>query len=245
MVKGTRFEGRENTSAPLQSDALNILALPAASAGLAELACNCAYLGAQVIVCDSRFMNSFSNAVNYNVEDPALKGNFAKLEQVNRRWLLSWLIGHEIGHAVLHDGKGQFGRRLWSHRGVTASLEEQADSFFAQHVPPDERKRAAFVLTDFAFQALSFTYKVDASGHGQAVIAPSRDGIHPPWLLRALSVARTVSELNSGRGTGEDFYGGVLTNVRVDAKGVDIGTLCSAENLRWLAAERTRMRQNR
>ncbi len=245
MVKGTRFEGRVNTGLPIQSDALNIVALPVQRAGLSELACNCAYLGSQLIVCDDQFIDSFSNAIKYNAIDPTLDATLKKVEQVQRKWLLSWLVGHEIGHAVLHDSAGRFSTQLWRHRTVTIALEQEADNFFAEQVPVAERDRANFVLTDFAFQAISFTYTTAASAPGQAVIAPSRDGIHPPWLLRAISIARTVSELQRGAGSSDDFYGGILANIRVAENGADIGTLCSAENLRAQAAERTRQRSSR
>ena len=245
MVRGTRFEGHVNTSTPLKRDALNILALPAAQAGLPELECNCAYLGSQLIVCDSQFLRSFANSINYDVADPALKEILDKVQVDQRKWLTSWLIGHEIGHAVLHDREGRFGARLSNRRGVTETLEHEADAFFAERVPTGDRDRATFVLNNFAFSAISLTYEVPASGSGASVIAPSRDGIHPPWLLRAISVARTISELKAGTEKSSDFYESILSHIKVDARGADVGTLCSAQNLRSLAAQRTRLRQSR
>jgi hypothetical protein len=141
---------------------------------------------------------------------------------------------------VLHDRQGEFSSQIAAGRHVTSQQEDEADAFFASHVPVSERKRATFVLTDFAFQAISLTYVPAPSDAGRAVIKPSVDSIHAPWLLRALKVARTVSELDQGSGSGEDFYGMLAQKVRVDKAGRDVGSFCSAENLRTQAAARYR-----
>jgi hypothetical protein len=36
---------------------------------------------------------------------------------------------------------------------------------------------------------------------------------HQPWPVRAMAVARTLSEVKAGPGTGKDFYEGLLANV--------------------------------
>jgi hypothetical protein len=239
MVAGTRFEGRINTADRPRSDRLNAYVIGARAFGASSLACNCAYVGSAIILCDQAFLDSFSTSTRYSTDDPKTHALLSQAEAMNRRWLATWLIGHEIGHAVLHDRDGQYSKQLRRRRAVTLRQEEEADRFFAEHVPRSELNRAGFAVTDFSFQVMSLTYSQSA---GRAVVKPSADGIHPPWLLRALHVARTISELERGSGSGESYYGDLERKVAIDPQGVDVGSLCSGEDLRAEAAARYRPR---
>lgn len=242
FVKETRYEGKLNTTAAPKAGNLNLYVVDAKAAALPALMCNCGYVGDAIILCDKAFLDSFSTSIDYNVKDEGVADLLRKVDTIHNRWLASWLVGHEIGHAVLHDKQGEFSSQLAAGRRVTAQQEDEADAFFAGHVPPDERKRATFVLTNFAFQAFSLTYVSAPPDTGMAVIKPSADSIHAPWLLRALMVARTVAELDQGPGSGEQFYGTLAHKIRIDRTGRDVGTFCSAESLREQAAAKYRPR---
>lgn len=242
FTHGSRYQGRLVTSSVAPTGSLGIYAVDTTSSELSTLTCNCAFVGSGTIVCDANFVRNFINSTKLGLADPAGTGMSKRIDAVYQKWLLSWLVGHEIGHAILHDEA--YNWTLLLHDLPTPEAKElQADRYFAEHVPGMQRQQASFVLTDFAFQAFSLTYQPIAKTDGYASIAPSLDGIHPPWLIRALSVARTISEQQSGNAAKDDFYGSLLSKVHVEAGGKDIGNLCTALNLRAAAWRATQSRQ--
>jgi hypothetical protein len=68
---------------------------------------------------------------------------------------------------------------------------------------------------------------------GKVDIAPSIDGIHPPWLIRALNLGERIDDhfhVQNG------IYNSLASQVLVTSGGIDIGSLCAFENLRELEA---------
>jgi len=110
FAKNSRFEGRVNTThAPIPGD-LNIYMLEKDPLNaFTDIKCNCAFIGEDIILCDKAFFETFARSLDYS-----LNQDLAVLNKVNElfyKWLGSWLLGHEIGHAVLHGGsRGKFGR---------------------------------------------------------------------------------------------------------------------------------------
>lgn len=232
FVAGTKYEGRLNVSKPPMAGFLNLYSVDPKRLGLPQLACNCAYVGDEIVACDRAFLDTFVSAINFGDRDAQLADTLRQVDRTFETWLGAWVVGHEIGHAVMHAGVIGL-RPATASREVAARLEGEADRFFAERVPPEHAQRASFAITTFAFQMFSVSYVLGAQGDsGGSVVRGNQAQVHQPWLVRALEVARVISERQSGPGSGEDFYGGLRRKVRVDPDGVDIGTFCDRSSLR-------------
>jgi hypothetical protein len=235
FLANSRFAGRLNVTEAPRPDKMNLYVLSKVPAGLNALTCNCGYIGNGIIVCDKKFIETFSKSINYDLHGPNVGELLAKVDADFAKWLASWLIGHEIGHLILHDGDGAFTRQLRERRrSATEAQEAQADAFFVQHINPEDRKRATFTLTNFVFQIVHRSYRPAfvPGAPGKAVVKPSVDGIHPPWIERALHLARIISEMDQPGEQTDSYYDGLAGLIEVSPSGLDIGSLCAAERLR-------------
>jgi hypothetical protein len=255
FLQGTKFEGKLNSAQPPKDGYMNIyfatLSLPGR---LSSIACNCAYIGSSIIICDNRFLASFTSAVNFT-RDSFYGENAGEIwdqetrifSQVNERLarvLLSWLIGHEIGHAVLHDTVN-FQRR----HVITEPKELEADAFFIEkafaNADKQQRQELYSGITQFIFTIIGTAFRAGEGGTttvGAAVVAPSIDDIHPPWVIRALKLGQRMADLDPDTPSHDDFYVSLLSHVRIEAGGTEIGSLCAFENLREIAARRQQQR---
>jgi hypothetical protein len=246
FVKGTRYADKINTTDEPQADRLNLYVVKTPEAIERGLTCNCAYLGERTIVCDKAFFATFSDTLAYKTTDPA----FAILAKVNAKSsqaLASWLVGHEIGHALLHDADGNYLRDVFSGNSDAARRrEDEADTFFVSRVPQSEHQFVSFTLTNFVFQTfvLGYHQQLDRGPNaGLSLIKPSADGIHDPWPIRALNLAKMIGRLDSKTGADSEFFPSLEKKIRIDPAGFDSGTLCKGESLRRAADELTRERQ--
>jgi hypothetical protein len=245
FIRGTRFEGKFNTTGEPRQAFLNVyvarLGLPGR---LASISCNCAYVGDSIIVCDQKFLSTFESTVNFTIN--SFYGRDVKtiweqqkniIEQVNRRIahvMESWILGHEVGHAILHGDTSLDHRRAYSER-----QELEADRYFIEKALSDadvqQRQTLSFGLSQFIFAVMGIAFnetsKVTHHEEGKAIIAPSVDGIHPPWLIRALNLGERMDD-----DVQSDFYKRLASNVLIKPGGIDIGSLCAFENLRELEA---------
>ena len=74
------------------------------------------------------------------------------------------------------------------------------------------------------------------------MITPSVDDVHPPWLIRALKLGERMTSLDPDSPKGDTFYKGLESNVEVERGGTDIGSFCTAVNLREIGAHRQQKR---
>lgn len=244
FVIGTKYEARLNVSKPPMHGYLNLYSVEPKRLGLPQLACNCAYIGDEIVACDRAFLDTFASAINFGDMDERLVNTFGQVDKTFETWLGAWIVGHEIGHAVMH-AKVIGLRPATANRKSAARLEREADRFFAERVPPEQLQRASFAMTTFAFQTLSATYVQRLGGNsGVSIVRGTRQEVHQPWLVRALDVAQVISERKSGAGSSEDFFGGLRQNVRVEPDGVDIGTFCDRGSLRARADAAMERRKN-
>ena len=195
FVAGTRFQEKINITVAPRAGHLNFYVAKGILPGkLAGLKCNCAYVGFDIVICDQAFLETFASSVNFTRDsiygESASEiwdeeGNlFAKINQTTSATLLSWIIGHEIGHAVLHE-PATAGRRII----MTREKENAADSFFLEKAEISSNANASqnisWALNQVIFQTISITYR-----DGKARIAPSSDGIHDPWIVRAIALGQ-------------------------------------------------------
>lgn len=244
FVAGTKYEGQINVTKPPLPGFLNLYSVDPSLLGLPQLACNCAYVGDEIVACDRAFLDTFSSAINFGVRDEQLSDTFSQLDHTFESWLGAWIVGHEIGHAVLHAGI--IGARpAMASRELAARLENEADRFFAERVPSEHSQRASFAITTFAFQMFSATYVPGEGSDSGSVVRGTAHQVHQPWLIRALDVARVISEISSGAGSGEDFFGRLRSKVRLEVDGIDVGTFCDRSSLRSRVDAAMERRKNR
>ena len=254
FLAGTPFAGKLNTSGPPQEGFLNVYFAKAKLPGrLSSIKCNCAYIGFSTVICDDQFIASFRSAVNFSRASfygkdasTIFEQERAVIEQVNQRTsqtLTSWILGHEIGHAVLH-GSMSYERR----QRVTEKQELEADNFFIERASREAdrqgRQNLSWGITQFIFGIFGVASSPAAgrAGGRVVIIAPSTDGIHPPWLIRALKLGERMTQMDPDRPQQNNFYESLLSNVEVRSDGKDIGSFCRFENLR---EEGARLQQER
>ncbi len=248
FVNDTRFEGRVNVDGAPRLDALNIyVANQALPRRLQQLECNCAYVGANTVICDQKFLSSFSNSLAFtrgsvfgsNADEiwSSTQGVLEKTNEITATVLTSWILGHEIGHAVLHSDYLE-GRR----RAITRTEEQEADAFFlgrasgsAEGYPPT--RDLEWAISQMIFQIIVLTYE-----DGKARIQPSRDGVHDPWLLRALSLGQSLVDVSDDPES--DYYSSLAEAVVIDLEGGSAGSFCSLANIREGAATEQLRRLN-
>ena len=251
FLGGTKFEDRLNITDPPKEGFLNFYFAATQLPGrLSVIKCNCAFIGMETIICDSEFIRSFQRSINYT------RGSFygpdtgkiweeekSIFDQASARIgkvLLMWLIGHEIGHAVLHDTLN-FERR----RAMTEEEELQADKFFIEraflHADKQQRQDIEGAINQLIFSIFSIAFRPKPGG-GTAVIAPSVDNVHPPWAIRALKLGEHMTRLDSDAPKDNQFYSSLAGHFDIEPGGTDIGSFCTATNLRETAA---RLQQER
>ena len=241
LAKGTRFQGKINTEGyPVESD-LNIYMLNPQGVAMAPLIrCNCAYIGHRVILCDEKFIESFAGVVRFSQDLSVLK----KVNDSFRLTLMSWLLGHEIGHAVLHDRDGRYAYDVLSEVGKLPSertadwkrREDEADQFAISHLPQADLQHTSFALMNLIFQIYSRAYQTQhppGTLAGKFVYIRSvSDGIHDPWVLRALHLAHAVEMRSDPDNSKTDMANDLLSMLIVTKDGYDVGSLCDGVSIR-------------
>ena len=125
---------------------------------------------------------------------------------------------------------------------MTDTQELEADRFFATKLfaGADKRSRQNLYagVTQFIFTAVSLAFSAKES---RAVLAPSVDGIHPPWLIRALRLGEHMNSIDPDAG-GSDFYQSIGSRVEVRRGGLELSSFCDFKNIREIAAKNQEQR---
>jgi hypothetical protein len=203
-------------------------------------------------------LDTFATSLRYS---QAQADSIPVLGRVNETFahvLFSWILGHEIGHAVLHDVDGKFtitarlaAISLWQRR------EREADEFAADRMTPTEIQRSTFTLTNMVFQVYHRAYLKQHPADGppkrnwskpleaihllfatQSPIAPNIvriqpvDGIHDPWVFRALRMASVLENRDSSRTANSSFLPQLTRNFVIAKDGFDVGDFCNGLSVR-------------
>jgi len=230
FAKNSRFEGRVNTThAPITGD-LNIYMLEKDPFNaFADIKCNCAFIGEDIILCDKAFFETFARSLDYSPDQ-----KIPVLNEVNKlfyKWLGSWLLGHEIGHAVLHSStRGKFGRAFERSQEWQAK-ENEADEFVIAHIDSAEIQKASFAFTNLVFQIYTKAYS-EQQPKGPVKIKVPPDRIHGPWVQRAINMGARLEEHSPGGKPKSDFFPSLSSNFSYTDDGYDVGRLCDGIKIR-------------
>jgi hypothetical protein len=259
FVRGTLYEGNINTRHVPVPNNLNIYVLKADPLRrFRNVRCNCAYIGHRIIVCDKRFLDTFAASLRYSQAQTDSIPVLARVNETFTHVLFSWILGHEIGHAVLHDSDGQF--TIKARQGKTSlwqRREREADEFAADRMTPTEVRRSTFTLINMVFQVYHRAYleQHPADGHVKRVwsrpleaihllfappspISPNVvtvqpvDGIHDPWVFRALRIASVLENRDGSTTANSSFLPQLASNFVLARDGFDVGDFCNGLPLR-------------
>lgn len=176
FVIGTPFQGRVNINSPPEIDSINIYFLNSDSSRLSRhFEGNCAFIGHyHTIICDANFIGKIINDLDqiqktYDIVLYTPEGavDLAKDKELQKAIVdrlkgnvITWILGHEIGHAVLHynlvvEDKEQL------HFDLTYDKKEEADIYVAKKIVLSEGRASEFktILGEFIHQEYRKEYR--------------------------------------------------------------------------------------
>ncbi|MFJ4193484.1 ImmA/IrrE family metallo-endopeptidase [Pseudomonas sp. NPDC089534] len=193
MTANSVFNGRVSVNEVPQKNQLNILFLSSDPdhilTGFENI--SCAFTGtSNVVLCNSktvsRILDDFDHASeNFSTAiatfdssgsltiDSLANGDI--LKQLLKQNFLTWLLGHEIGHVILHGNKVSSGSRPLHFDFVYDAKEREADAFVVHAVRADNTLQAAFpvILLEFIEQRY---HKIYQEQYGSsAMVFPARN----------------------------------------------------------------------
>jgi hypothetical protein len=201
LVSGTRFEGRLRLNAAPDRKALNVLffcgkreALPARVQAVSG---NCAYIGEPAtIACDASYFDEFIVRTGLAQElrtVPSLDANLAQA----RRYLITWILGHEIGHVARGHRSSHFAANrideIVASSSIDQRLELEADAWFVDQLPRDPARRRSLELLLLDLVYAQVRAKVGSENLFPATGVPltsslilyGEQGTHPEFVIRA------------------------------------------------------------
>lgn len=193
MAANSVFNGRVTVNEIPQKNHLNILFLSSDPdnllTGFEDI--SCAFTGtSNVVLCNSKTVSrtlddfdraseNFSTAIATIDSDGSLTinslANGAILKQLLKQNFLTWLLGHEIGHVILHGNKVNSDSRPLHFDFVYDDKEREADAFVVHAVRADNTLQAAFpvILLEFIEQRY---HKIYQEQYGSsAMVFPARN----------------------------------------------------------------------
>jgi len=251
FVAETKFAGRLNVGAPPRDGYLTIAAVDIPDdPGFGHLRCNCTYDGT-AILCDTRFLQGFSESLKMDPTDEPnelMKDVAGWTSSHFEKFMWKWIVGHEIGHAVLGHPVGAFQSSanplktrdnvLSTDAAFPRDIESAADRFFIAHVPSDQEQFFAwlalsnFIGKEYGSGVLE-TYKPEVLGDFSVNHNPNRPlrlaptgGPHPPWLIRALNLVDEVLRVYPAAIDNTGHFAKIRQQLSMDRSGIAGSAFC-------------------
>ena len=257
LAVGTHYEDRFRINQDPDLETLNIYFLKEDPANLVdEFEQNCAFIGwMNAIICDANFVKDRLNEVisweryysitlldsetetgEIGTTDPEVK---KILDNLMQGCFITWFLGHEIGHAVLHANyvRGS-GRNVHFNDPEYDGREREADDFVADRLIDPSRLSSTFLvmLGEFIEQEYRRMYDVlKPQGKTEEVglnsdrfpiryaLEVEYSQFNMPILVRAVQIAdRLTQRAPSLDSTGH--YKKVLQNINLTRSPIDAAT---------------------
>lgn len=190
-----------------------------------RLVANCASIGIEnTIICDTDFLRAFAYDHELVPKESATSHELGFEAAVNKRLELvqMWIIGHEIGHVLNHDGAAHFDRgdALNGNGQNQGTFEEirrvrdreyLADRSFARHSTrsSDEPALVSMLIDLVNVEIMTRNGRPDSSGPGFAVDYAStmnniiyyfdNDSDHPEFMVRAVRLLQQLAGMYHDR----------------------------------------------
>jgi hypothetical protein len=239
FASGSRFDGKVQVNLPPRSDFINIYLIDEDRARLVQnFNSNCVYIGyLNAIVCDVRFFKKYFSFIDgiskiYDIvltdittraQVPIEGQLLEKVRLYMKQSFIVWVLGHEIGHAILHKDVVLARRRQLHFDLDYDEYEVAADTFAAEKLAPNTALASNFSIAsgEFIHQEYRRLYResfYDGSDMDSRdfimnnSLVVNYDRYRVPVLLRAIRVVNRLGEVNhSVDGTG--YFGGLEKNI--------------------------------
>ena len=232
FVLGTPFQGKVNINSEPKKDHINIYFLIEDNDGLVRnFDNNCTFIGYfHAIICDSKFIKRTFNDIDqltetYNIalvtrdshsrldirRDDFSRPEVRKILGSMKGNFLTWLLGHEIGHAVLHYELVIRAGEPFHLDLIYSEEEKAADRFVAEKIVLTKARAAEFhiMIAEFIEQEFRKVYRENQNQKSQKNLNSVRAWDFPvhnrikvkhskyrvPLLLRALRVRSALVEI--------------------------------------------------
>ncbi|WP_026734109.1 ImmA/IrrE family metallo-endopeptidase [Fischerella sp. PCC 9605] len=256
LVKGSDFEGKVQINKPPQPGFINIYLLNKDPNKLSRSFSNCSYIGyMNTIICNANFLKHEINLIRkidklYDVILFDLKTNkpidisdkniINKLHTRIAGSFLTWILGHEIGHAILHKEyviESKKGTNL--KESGYRDRENQADNYVATALQKGSQQRgkpssvsAVFWISMGEYFQHKYRQEVEASFKNQiSELAWNSEQLplmivtnvevkskEIPYLLRVINILETLTK-NTPHLDETQYYQKTKENIReVDSK---------------------------
>ena len=254
FVRDTPFEGKLNINSPPEIGHINIYFLREDSESLSnKFENNCTFIGYyRAILCDAHFFESIFQEIDQinevydiafinldeeggppTIERPDMSSdneNTAMIRALMKANILTWVLGHEIGHAILHYELVTGGEKSFHFDLGYDTEEEEADTFVAEQSAVTDERAAELLtfLAEFIHQEFRREFirkhqdnaesyrdalkEVDFPLKNKIRVAQGRFSV--PLLLRALYVVKALLKVAPWHQDVE-YYDTIAKNIEI------------------------------
>ncbi len=208
-LAGSKFDQRLRINMPIRKGYAHFFTIErsALAATYPAALCNCIYVREyDTIVCDDQFVAQFITSMQVGGEDLEVM-----ISSLNEGFLINWLVGHEIGHILLHSEENpsdEFAVANYDDAfgDLGSAREREADTYMISRLSDRPEIQAlgytalnGFIKRNFSDiarqQHPDFIDVSQTSFDFPKIEVLVREDRHPPALLRGLSLWRHLIDI--------------------------------------------------